>query len=282
MPAMKQALKKILPRPALRAVHKLRAAGEARLLAALPPAAFDAAPLLPATAADIRAFLETPSPFWEEDRSDITALLGDDDRAGGVNPGDRRALYALINALQPQAVLEIGTHIGASTHYMARALARGGKGLLTTVDIYDVNDPAHGAWRAAGLPQSPRDCAQRLGTAGRVRFVTAPAQDFMRDARERYDFIFLDGDHRAPAVYAELSAALALLNPGGVILLHDYYPGAAPLFADGTIIAGPFHALRRAQAEQPALGVLPLGALPWPTKQGSHTTSLALVVRATA
>jgi predicted O-methyltransferase YrrM len=102
----------------------------------------------------------------------------------------------------------------------------------------------------------------------------------MHGTPDRYDFIFLDGDHRAPAVYAELAAALARLNPGGVILLHDYYPGAVPLFADGNIIAGPFHALRRAIAEQPSLSVLPLGALPWPTKLGSHVTSLALVAHA--
>lgn len=280
MHAMKQALKKLLPRPALHAVHKIRAAGEARTLATLTPLALDADNLLPATAADLSGFLNTATPFWEEDRADIIALLGDDDRAGGVNPGDRRALYALITALQPLSVLEIGTHIGASTQYIARALARGGNGILTTVDIYDVNDPAHGAWRAASLSHSPQGCAQLLGTAGRVRFVTAPALAHMRGTADRYDFIFLDGDHRAPAVYAELAAALARLNPGGVIVLHDYYPGAAPLFADGNIIAGPFHALRRAMAEQPALSVLPLGALPWPTKLGSHVTSLAMTVHA--
>ena len=280
MHTMKQALKKILPRPALHAVHRIRAAGEVRSLAALPPLTFDTGSLLPATATDLGGFLNTPAPFWDEDHADITAILGDDDRSGGVNPGDRRALYTLINALQLQSVLEIGTHIGASTQYIARALARGGNGLLTTVDIYDVNDPVRGAWRKAGLRQSPLSCAQSLGTAGRVRFMTRPALGYMREAADRFDFIFLDGDHRAGAVYTELAAALRLLNPGGVILLHDYYPGAVPLFSDGNIISGPYHALARAMNEEAALSVLPLGILPWPTKLGSHVTSLALVARA--
>lgn len=280
MLAMKQALKKILPRPALHAVHKIRAAGEARTLAALPPLAFNTDMLLPATAADLAGLLGTPTPFWDEDHADITAILGDDDRAGGVNPGDRRALYTLINALQPQRVLEIGTHIGASTHYIARALARGGDGMLTTVDIADVNDSEHGAWKAAGLRQTPQASAAALGAAGRITFTTRPAVDYMRETDTRFDFIFLDGDHRAPAVYTELAAALRLLNPGGVIMLHDYYPGARPLFSDNNIIAGPYHALARAVTEQPSLTVLPLGALPWPTKLGSNMTSLALVARA--
>ena len=276
---MKQALKKFLPRPALHAVHKIRTASETRMLATLPLLTFDTGNLLPATATDLIAFLHTPAPFWNEDHADITALLGDDDRAGGVNPGDRRALYTLINALQPQAVLEIGTHIGASTQYMARALARGGNGLLTSVDIYDVNDPVRGAWRKAGLRHSPQACTQTLGTAGRVRFITSPAIGYMRDTTDRFDFIFLDGDHRAGAVYTELAAALPLLNPGGVILLHDYYPDAVPLFSDGNIISGPYHALTRAMNEEAALSVLPLGILPWPTKLGSYVTSLALVAR---
>ena len=37
------------------------------------------------------------------------------DDEGGVNPGDRRAIYSLIHYLKPISVLEIGTHIGAST-----------------------------------------------------------------------------------------------------------------------------------------------------------------------
>src|SRR5689334_16310324 len=42
--------------------------------------------------------------------------------AGGVNPGDRRALYYIIRALRPNRLLEIGTHIGASTVHAAAAL----------------------------------------------------------------------------------------------------------------------------------------------------------------
>ena len=43
---------------------------------------------------------------------------------GGVNPGDRQAVYYLIMALKPQNVLEVGTHIGASMPHIARALKR--------------------------------------------------------------------------------------------------------------------------------------------------------------
>lgn len=44
------------------------------------------------------------------------------DGTGGVNPGDRRAIFYLVRHLRARSVLEIGTHIGASTTHVASAL----------------------------------------------------------------------------------------------------------------------------------------------------------------
>lgn len=217
---------------------------------------------------------------WLEDSPPITNIYGDDDRYGGVNPGDRRALYYLMMALQPQNILEVGTHIGASTLYMASALKRSGtNGKITSVDITDVNNPDTGAWKKVGMKKSPDGFASDLGCRPCIDFQIMPSLRFMMETDQRFDLIFLDGDHKAPTVYQELSAALPLLNKGGVILLHDYYPDIRPIYADNAVIAGPFLAIKRAQRENPALGIIPLGALPWPTKQGSNVTSLALVVK---
>lgn len=277
---MKQALKEILPRPILNAVNRIRAIGDTHALAALPAASFELGNLRSMVPGAIAALLAAPQPHWESDHKSIAAVIGDDDRAGGVNPGDRRALYTLIAVLKPQSVLEIGTHIGASTQYIASALTRCGSGSVTTVDIHDVNDPVRGAWRAAGLQQPPRICAQKIGNAGRISFVTEPSLTYMLETTARFDFIFLDGDHRAVSVYSEVAAALRLLNPGGLILLHDFYPNGMPLYSDGSIIAGPYRALSRIMREAPDLSILPLGVLPWSTKLGSRVTSLALAVLA--
>ncbi len=217
---------------------------------------------------------------WTADHGAIRSVFGEVDRFGGVNPGDRRAVYYLICGLEPEKVLEVGTHIGASTLYLARALKAGGDhGSITTVDLFDVNDPATGAWKQRGLELSPQGYADRLDCQDRIKFVARPALDFMIETDEKFGLVFLDGDHSAQAVYREVSAALPLLAPGGLILLHDYYPNGRPLFPDNGVITGPYQALRRITAENPEISVLPLGDLPWPTKQGVHTTSLALVFR---
>jgi predicted O-methyltransferase YrrM len=101
----------------------------------------------------------------------------------------------------------------------------------------------------------------------------------MHETTGRFDFIFLDGDHAPHTVYTELAAALDILNCGGAVLLHDFYPGGEALFPDGKVISGPFRALARVRRECPEITVQPLGNLPWKTKQGVNVTSLALVAR---
>ncbi|HXG23382.1 MAG TPA: class I SAM-dependent methyltransferase, partial [Chthonomonadales bacterium] len=203
------------------------------------------------------------------------------DGTGGVNPGDRRAIYYLISAIKPKSVLEIGTHIGASTIHIASALRKtsGEKGNLTTVDIADVNSRTEKPWLKYGTTHSPIEMINKLGYASFVEFVTDTSLNYAANCQRSFDFIFLDGDHAAKTVYQEIAVALNLLNQDGVILLHDYFPNMKPLWSNGAVIPGPFLATERFRREGVNVTVLPLGRLPWPTKLESHVTSLALLLR---
>jgi predicted O-methyltransferase YrrM len=276
---MKEAAKAILPIPVLD--WYASTVGKLQLLK-VPMRRFDARNLRSLASLDLSRIFSDPviNAAWEQDHATIVALFGDGDYSEGVNPGDRRALYFLVMALKPRSALEVGTHIGASTIYIAAALKRLNAGAkLTTVDINDVNHLDRGAWKKAGMSKSPANFAADLGLLDRICFHTGPSLGFMRLADQRFDFIFLDGDHRAGAVYQELASALPLLDKGGLILLHDYYHDAAPLFPRKATITGPFQALRRVHRENPVIEVLPLGGLPWPTKVGTNMTSLAVLAQ---
>jgi predicted O-methyltransferase YrrM len=112
-----------------------------------------------------------------------------------------------------------------------------------------------------------------------ISFVTSDSLVYLASSSERYDLIFLDGDHAPSAVYSEIPAALSMLRSGGVILLHDYFPALEPLWPDGKVIQGPWLAVERLRSEGAKIKAIPLGELPWPTKLGSRKTSLALLVR---
>ena len=212
------------------------------------------------------------------------ASCGIPDNAAGVNRGDRRALYYLMRSLRPKSILEVGTSIGASTIHTALALKANQLEdidhpyRMTTVDIVDVNDAAAKPWLAQGSPYSPKELLMKNGVADYVTFVAAPSLQYLESCNDRYDFVFLDGDHSAATVYREIPQALRVLRPGGVILLHDYFPNLDPLWSDGSLIPGPWLATQRLMRECVGLRVLPLGALPWPTKLNSQVTSLALLV----
>jgi len=209
-----------------------------------------------------------------------------DGATSAVNPGDRRALYYLIRGFHPCRVLEIGTHVGASTAHFAAALAmENPTGLenpaLVTVDLEDVN--AHeGPWKRMNLKCSPAEMLQNLGHRDLVLFITDKSPNFLRSPRYQYDLIFLDGSHAASVVYQEIPLALSALKQNGVILLHDFYPNNKALWSSNRrIVPGPSLAVQRLCEEGAPLQVCPLGALPWPTKLGSNVTSLAVLTRKT-
>jgi predicted O-methyltransferase YrrM len=223
---------------------------------------------------------------WKEVMGPLTELSITKE-AWGVNPGDRRALFHLVCHLRPGRVLEIGTHIGASTVHLAAGLLAAHRDTavsprLVTVDIIDVNDPVAQPWSQFGASRSPRDLLTQIGCERMTEFVTRPSLEFLGSCGEAFDLIFLDGDHRAATVYREIPAALRVLAPGGSVLLHDFYPGLAPLYPGVDVQAGPFLAVRRLQREGAEIDVLPLGDLPWPTKCGGTATTLALLGRSTA
>lgn len=231
---------------------------------------------------DLAGLLDDPtiSAEWPAVASVVNAIIDIPDGAtGGVNPGDRRALYFLTRGLEPHCILEIGTHVGASTMHLAAALLRlGPVKRLITVDIADINEAEDAYWRTARLRRSPRDCIEALGASSFVEFAQASGSEFLKRTENRFDFIFLDGDHSERAVYREIPLALAKLRRGGCVVLHDYFPGGQPLWKGSEPVAGPFLAVERLRREGAQMSVLPFGELPWPTKGGSRISSLALLV----
>ena len=246
-----------------------------------PPLQFDNSNLRRVSHVDLASAMNDPAigAAFMEDHAAIAEVFGANEIAGGVNPGDRRALYQLVGHFKPRRVLEIGTYVGASTVHIASALRRFvEQGTLCTADIVDVNGP-QGAWRSFGMQQPPAGIISDLGLEPITTFINKPAATVLASPDQRFDMIFLDGDHSRVAVYREISAALSALNPNGLIVLHDFYPDGKPLVPGGNVEFGPAAAASRIARETDALAFLPLGNLPWPTKNGSKATSLALVSR---
>ena len=120
-----------------------------------------------------------------------------------ANLNDQMALAKLASLLSPQAVLEVGSFRG----YTARLLAENTPS-ETTIHTVDIN-PEHGeAYLNTPLE---RKIKRHIGSLDSCS---------LKDLK--FDFIFLDADHKKEAVKADTKILLSLLAEQGVLLWHDY------------------------------------------------------------
>ena len=127
-----------------------------------------------------------------------------------VQPAEAAALAALA-AQPPWDVLEIGSAYGYSAVLMALTGAH-----VTAVDPH--------TWIGGSLPTMEANL-DAYGVAGQVEIVrdhSVPALARMAAAGESFGLVFIDGDHSAQAVRADVAAAMTVLAPGGILAVHDY------------------------------------------------------------
>lgn len=74
-------------------------------------------------------------------------------------------------------------------------------------------------------------CPQKIGVDPNPMIVKSDwdirqmrSDDFFAENRERFDLVFIDGLHHSEQVFRDVLHSLAVLNPGGVVLLHDCSP----------------------------------------------------------
>ena len=122
-----------------------------------------------------------------------------------VDPEVGRFLEQLARSIRARTVLEVGTAIGYSTLYLARAVELGGK--VVTIDV----DPARQAQARAAL--------EREGLGVRVEMVLAPALEAIPKRSEAFDLVFLDAIKEEYRAY--LDAAIPKLRVGGLVVCDN-------------------------------------------------------------
>jgi predicted O-methyltransferase YrrM len=121
---------------------------------------------------------------------------------------ERVLLHALVRALRPSRILEIGTHKGGSTRIMCAALDEIGEGTIVCVDPDPVIEPddwellAHRTTVVVGA--SPDELGQASGLAG------GP-----------FDFVLIDGNHKYDFVRRDIDGVLPFLAPDAYVVFHD-------------------------------------------------------------
>jgi predicted O-methyltransferase YrrM len=121
-----------------------------------------------------------------------------------VDPEVGYLLHVLTGLIKPQNVLEIGTAIGCSGIYIARAM-NGGK--LTTIEL---TEERH---------NMALEYFRRAGVADNIQAICGDAREIVPQLTEQYDMIFMDA---AKGQYLEfLTVADRILKPGGLLVADN-------------------------------------------------------------
>lgn len=153
----------------------------------------------------------------------------DDLPHGWFNHGPQ--VLALIEQHRPKVVVELGTWLGASAIAMARSIRRWG-GTVTCVDTWAGELNEAGGTQAGRPPLMVLSCARAMvqaGVSASVRLIPAMTVDAAQYWSQPIDFLYIDADHSAAGVLADLHAWTPHVRSGGLIAGDDYdhprYPG---------------------------------------------------------
>lgn len=122
-----------------------------------------------------------------------------------VGPAVGRILYQLALMIGAKKVFELGSAIGYSTIWWARAVGEGGRVVYTDGDRKKAEEA--------------RRYFDRAGVSGRVTLHTGDALEFLSEQKEEYDIIFNDVDKEDyPRVF---KLALPHLRKGGLFVTDN-------------------------------------------------------------
>ena len=125
------------------------------------------------------------------------------------------ALRDLALAVGAERTIEVGLALGISALFLCQAvLLRGGRHVA--VDPYQ-----HESWRGGGLRT-----LQDAGVQDAVEVIEEESQlalPRLVTERRRFDFAFVDGDHRFEGVFLDLYFMTRLVRPGGLVVVDDMW-----------------------------------------------------------
>jgi predicted O-methyltransferase YrrM len=146
-------------------------------------------------------------------------------------------VHSIVRNHRPKLVIETGSFIGVSTLWIAAALAENGDGgVVHAFDDFGPIEP--GPWREVAMPTGRLEFVAnniaKAGLADHVVFHPGNSSFEIRAAHEDLrasgggggcQLAFLDADHGVVGVWQDFWATEPLLATGGLVLLHDTFPG---------------------------------------------------------
>lgn len=172
-------------------------------------------------------------------RSLIARIIDDfrtTDPAGQSEEAIPWLLHALVVAVRPKVIVEIGAFRGFSSMAMAAGLQLNETEPPSEnlVEFNRISHPAPGLLSGHGTlycidPVKHEyfvRASEKFGLSRYIHFIESRSDDVKLDAIPTIDLLFIDGLHSYAAVVRDFERFSAKVRPGGLILIHDVFPDA--------------------------------------------------------
>lgn len=117
--------------------------------------------------------------------------------------------------------LEIGSFEGRSAVWLLDSILTHESSHLTCIDTFERGVETPTAERSPALENFKHNIR---GFGRRVDYFVGESRDVLRDLpfKDYFDFIYLNGDHKASSVLEDAILAFRMLKPRGVLVFDDY------------------------------------------------------------
>jgi len=136
----------------------------------------------------------------------------------GLSPRYGKFLFTLVKMFRPRWILEVGMANGVSSAYIAKAQLS----YLQQDGAHVIIDPFQSTqWHNAG-----RAMLERLGLDRNIEVIenySICVIPSLEKQGQRFDFVFIDGNHCLDYTLADVLASDRVLRIGGLIVLDDSY-----------------------------------------------------------
>lgn len=147
--------------------------------------------------------------FPSPDQINAGLVVPEHDSATPVKPSEALFIYDFLKQQAITSTLEIGFAYGRSAGHIVSA----------TQSVHHVIDPFQSNYDGLGMKNM-----ESLGVDSLIRlhpdFSHNVLPEMNNDGR-KFDFIFIDGDHKFDGIFVDFYYSDFLVNDGGYILFHD-------------------------------------------------------------
>ena len=124
---------------------------------------------------------------------------------------------------RPVRCLQIGAYTGDASVWLYDNILKNSDSVLVDVDTWEGSDePVHHEmnWSTVESLYNAKTSAARADR--KIIKYKGTSDEFFRNNREMYDFIYIDGDHTSYGVIKDAVSAYECLNVGGIMAFDDY------------------------------------------------------------